>query len=116
MRPWLYLGTTVRAPIARHQPTVSKACRPRIRFFDVVFFVARHPEIFNRVGIPAPRGVLLFGPPGCGKTLLARAVIAETGAHLVTVNGPGTGTVGCTRGMHLFILFLVCGGHLSRSG
>lgn len=56
----------------------------------MLFLVARHPEIFNRVGIPAPRGVLLFGPPGCGKTLLARAVIAETGAHLVTVNGPGT--------------------------
>lgn len=53
-------------------------------------YFASHPEIFNRVGVPAPRGVLLFGPPGCGKTLLARAVIAETGAHLVTVNGPGT--------------------------
>ncbi|CAN0356864.1 unnamed protein product, partial [Laminaria digitata] len=48
----------------------------------------RHPEIFNKVGVPAPRGVLLYGPPGCGKTLLARAVIAETGAHLVTINGP----------------------------
>lgn len=54
------------------------------------FPLARHPEIFNRVGVPAPRGVLLYGPPGCGKTLLARAVIAETGAHLVTVNGPGS--------------------------
>ncbi|CAN0176772.1 unnamed protein product [Ectocarpus sp. 6 AP-2014] len=55
---------------------------------ELIELPLRHPEIFNRVGVPAPRGVLLYGPPGCGKTLLARAVIAETGAHLVTVNGP----------------------------
>ncbi|CAM9711766.1 unnamed protein product [Scytosiphon promiscuus] len=55
---------------------------------ELIELPLRHPEIFNKVGVPAPRGVLLYGPPGCGKTLLARAVIAETGAHLVTVNGP----------------------------
>lgn len=59
------------------------------RHVPLFYWSSRHPEIFNKVGIPAPRGVLLYGPPGCGKTLLARAVIAETGAHLVTVNGPG---------------------------
>ncbi|CAM9628560.1 unnamed protein product, partial [Discosporangium mesarthrocarpum] len=55
---------------------------------ELIELPLRHPEMFTKVGVPAPRGVLLYGPPGCGKTLLARAVIAETGAHLVTINGP----------------------------
>ncbi|KAJ3164659.1 hypothetical protein HDU88_005087 [Geranomyces variabilis] len=46
------------------------------------------PERFSRFGLKPPRGVLLYGPPGTGKTLIARAVAAETGAHVVTVNGP----------------------------
>ncbi|KAI8929625.1 P-loop containing nucleoside triphosphate hydrolase protein [Entophlyctis helioformis] len=46
------------------------------------------PERFTRFGLRPPRGVLLFGPPGTGKTLIARAVAAETGAHVITVNGP----------------------------
>ncbi|CAM9774548.1 unnamed protein product [Chrysoparadoxa australica] len=54
---------------------------------ELIELPLRHPTCFTKVGVPAPRGVLLYGPPGCGKTLLARAVIAETGAHLVTING-----------------------------
>ncbi|KAI8823420.1 P-loop containing nucleoside triphosphate hydrolase protein [Fimicolochytrium jonesii] len=46
------------------------------------------PEKFTRFGLRPPRGVLLFGPPGTGKTLIARAVAAETGAHVINVNGP----------------------------
>ncbi|KAJ3178078.1 spermatogenesis associated protein 5 [Geranomyces variabilis] len=46
------------------------------------------PERFSRFGLKPPRGVLLYGPPGTGKTLIARAVAAETGAHVLTVNGP----------------------------
>ncbi|KAJ3016238.1 hypothetical protein HKX48_004149 [Thoreauomyces humboldtii] len=48
----------------------------------------RNPEKFTRFGLRPPRGVLLFGPPGTGKTLIARAVAAETNAHVITVNGP----------------------------
>ncbi|KAI0084129.1 P-loop containing nucleoside triphosphate hydrolase protein [Irpex rosettiformis] len=48
----------------------------------------RHPEIFNAVGIDAACGVLLWGPPGCGKTLLAKAVANESRANFISVKGP----------------------------
>jgi ribosome biogenesis ATPase len=48
----------------------------------------RHPELFSVVGIDAPSGVLLWGPPGCGKTLLAKAVANESHANFISVKGP----------------------------
>jgi transitional endoplasmic reticulum ATPase len=48
----------------------------------------RHPELFQRLGIEPPKGVLLHGPPGCGKTLLARAVANESEANFYSINGP----------------------------
>ncbi len=48
----------------------------------------KHPEIFERLGIQPPKGVLLHGPPGSGKTLLAKAVANESEANFVLVNGP----------------------------
>lgn len=46
------------------------------------------PELFLRLGIEPPRGILLHGPPGCGKTLIARAVAGETTAYFIHVDGP----------------------------
>ncbi|MFZ3181408.1 MAG: CDC48 family AAA ATPase [Methylocystis silviterrae] len=47
-----------------------------------------HPEIFERLGMTPPKGVLLHGLPGCGKTLLARAVAHESNAAFIYVSGP----------------------------
>lgn len=55
---------------------------------ELVELPLRHPQIFRTVGIPPPRGVLLYGPPGSGKTLMAKAVAAETGANFFLLNGP----------------------------
>jgi transitional endoplasmic reticulum ATPase len=48
----------------------------------------KNPEMFTRLGIRAPKGILLYGPPGCGKTLLARAVATESEANFISIKGP----------------------------
>jgi len=58
------------------------------RIREMVELPLRHPEIFQRLGIDPPKGVLLHGPPGCGKTLLARAVANESEANFHSINGP----------------------------
>jgi len=55
---------------------------------ELVELPMRHPKVFTNVGVRPPRGVLIYGPPGCGKTMIARAVVAETGASLFLINGP----------------------------
>ncbi|MGZ7049289.1 MAG: CDC48 family AAA ATPase, partial [Methanobacterium sp.] len=55
---------------------------------EMIELPLRHPEIFDRLGIDPPRGVLLHGAPGTGKTLLAKAVANESGSNFVAINGP----------------------------
>jgi transitional endoplasmic reticulum ATPase len=55
---------------------------------ELVELPLRFPELWTTAGVPTPKGVLLHGPPGCGKTLLANALVEETGAHIVIINGP----------------------------
>jgi len=55
---------------------------------EVVELPLKHPELFDRLGITPPKGVLLHGPPGTGKTLLAQALANEAKAHFATINGP----------------------------
>jgi transitional endoplasmic reticulum ATPase len=58
------------------------------RIREMIELPLRYPEVFERLGIDAPKGVLLHGPPGCGKTLIARAIAHETQASFFAVSGP----------------------------
>lgn len=74
---------------------------PRVRWSDIggqsetkqrlqeaVEWPLRHPEAFQRLGISPPRGVLLYGPPGCSKTLMAKALATESSLNFIAVKGP----------------------------
>ncbi len=55
---------------------------------DNLITAMKEPSKFTKMGIRAPRGALIYGPPGCGKTLLGRALATETGANMILVRGP----------------------------
>jgi transitional endoplasmic reticulum ATPase len=85
-------------PTAMREVTIEV---PNVRWTDVggletikhklqqaVQWPLQNPESFTRLGVEPPRGVLLYGPPGCGKTLLARAVATESEANFISIKGP----------------------------
>jgi len=58
------------------------------RIREMIELPLKYPQVFERLGIDPPKGVLLHGPPGCGKTLIARAVANETDAYFGHISGP----------------------------
>jgi len=62
------------------ESTIKEVCKLLVHL--------KHPEVLNQLGISPPRGVLLHGPPGCGKTLLANCIAGETGLPMFSISGP----------------------------
>ncbi len=58
------------------------------RIREMIELPLKYPEVFERLGIDPPKGVFLYGPPGCGKTLIAKAVASETDAYFTHISGP----------------------------
>ena len=80
-------GAATSAPAVSYED-IGGLRRQLERVREIVELPLRYPELFERLGIEAPKGVLLLGPPGCGKTLIARAVAHETEANFFAINGP----------------------------
>ncbi|KAI9090438.1 P-loop containing nucleoside triphosphate hydrolase protein [Phlyctochytrium arcticum] len=55
---------------------------------EAIEWPLKHPEAFERFGIRPPKGILLYGPPGCSKTLMAKAMATESGLNFMAVKGP----------------------------
>ena len=71
-----------------HWGEVGGLKRVKQELMESVEWPLKKPEVFQRMGIKPPRGILLYGPPGCGKTLLARAVATESEANFISIKGP----------------------------
>ncbi|TEB27411.1 AAA-domain-containing protein [Coprinellus micaceus] len=77
----------VEAPAVRYSDIGGQASVIQ-KLREAVEWPLLHPEAFQRLGVKPPKGVLLYGPPGCSKTVMARACACESGINFVAVKGP----------------------------
>ena len=59
----------------------------KLKLKQAVDWPIKHPEVFIRMGIKPPRGVLMYGPPGCSKTMIAKALANESGLNFLSIKG-----------------------------
>jgi transitional endoplasmic reticulum ATPase len=71
-----------------HWSQIGGLAELKQELIEAVDWPLKNPEVFTRLGINPPKGIMLYGPPGCGKTLLARAVATESEANFITIKGP----------------------------
>jgi transitional endoplasmic reticulum ATPase len=82
-------GTVLMAPQAANSyDDIGGLDKEVARVREMVELPLQYPQLFEQIGVLPPQGLLLYGPPGCGKTLIARAVAREAGVHFISVNGP----------------------------
>ncbi|TFK22011.1 AAA family ATPase [Coprinopsis marcescibilis] len=87
VRPSAMRSLFVEAPPVRYSEIGGQASVIQ-KLREAVEWPLLHPEAFSRLGVKPPKGVLLYGPPGCSKTVLARACACESGVNFVAVKGP----------------------------
>merc|ERR1712012_426185 len=60
----------------------------KLKLRQAVEWPIKHPEVFTRMGITPPKGLLMYGPPGCSKTMIAKALANESGLNFLSIKGP----------------------------
>ncbi len=96
----IHIDTDIRLSEITHKELIERE-RARVSYEDIggltdeiqriremIELPKKHPELFQRFGIDPPKGILLYGPSGTGKTLLTRAIAFQTDAHIITISGP----------------------------
>ena len=86
--PMARWGQELSAPSHTSMAEVGGLAEARALLAQTLLWPARHPQLFQQCGVRLPRGVLLYGAPGTGKTLLAEAMAAQAGLAYIPVKGP----------------------------
>jgi len=87
IEPSAMRGATIEVPDVQWD-SIGGVAALRQKLVEIVIWPLRRPELFAQAGVRVPRGLLLSGPPGCGKTLIAKALASEGEVNFLSVKGP----------------------------